>query len=261
MPNIAPPTSLAQIIPSSLPSDSPEGSSFWSSKGLVGGVFTVVGLAVLGIVSCFIFTCVKRIKKNGSQRYTRELCSDRSGRQHSRHGSSPCLDAYQEIDPFAAGSVVQVPGSAASLHREIGSGMVSNFSSPRSKTGHGSCSDDGHSSHDHSSSIYHGFSNVSYHTNFLGTRTNYARPESPLLSRVPRSVPLPPTLPEHSSEDPFSNPVAVPRSANTVLSTYVTPSSSLGAGRTDNRHEMDSDYVDQTHSSCYAGVTTSSASR
>lgn len=204
---------------------------------------------------------MKRTKKNGSRRYTRELYTNYFGRQHSRHGSSPSLDTCQEVDPFAAGSVVQVPGSAASLHRGFGSGMVSGPSTPNSKTRHGGYSDDGHSSHDHSSSMYHGFSNVSYHTGFSGTYTNCARPESPLFSQVPRSVPPPLSLPEHPSENLFSNPVAMPLSANTVLSTYATPSPLLGADRTDNRHETESDYVDQIHSFCYAGATTSSVSR
>lgn len=199
---------------------------------------------------------MKRTKKNDSRQYTRELYSNHPGRQHSRHGSSPSLDTYQEIDPFAAGSVVQVPGSAASLHRGIDGGMVSSPSTPNSKTRHVGYSDDGHSSHDHSSSTYHGFSNVSYHTSFLGTRANYARPESPLLSRVP-----PLSLPKYPSEDPFSSPVAVPLSANTVLSTHTTPSPLLGAGQIDNRHETESDYVDRIYSSCYAGATTSSVSR
>ncbi|KAJ3576194.1 hypothetical protein NP233_g587 [Leucocoprinus birnbaumii] len=266
------PTSPSQAHPA--PSSPPiavdaTSTGFWSNKGAVGGVFTVVGLIIAGILVFLLVTYIKRVKKNRSRRYDEELYStffDQGG--HSRNGSSngPSSLNYPPIDPFAAGEVVQVLGSAASLHHGFSGTAVGSSSPPGSKTGHGGyVSDDGHSSHGHSSSMHHGFSSISYHTGHSGSRANLARSDSPTFSQLPKSAPLPVSYPKSHTEDPFSNAAAVPLSANTVSSTYTVPSPLLGAGQVIPNRQADSDasyYADQIHSYYYgAGATAPSAPR
>ena len=77
-------------------------SSFWSNKGAVGGVSTIVGLVATVIISFLLFTYMRRTKKNGSRRYKEELFNSCFDRQQLRYGSSLVLITYPELDPFAA---------------------------------------------------------------------------------------------------------------------------------------------------------------
>jgi hypothetical protein len=219
----------------------------------VGGTFTVVGLLIAGIIISLLVTYVTYVRKNRAQRSDEELISSFFEQEHSRHGSSPGPESlyHLTLDPFAAREVVQVPGSAASLHGVPG-GTATRPPTPASKIGHGGYgSDDGHaSSHGHSSSNHLGFSSISYHTGRSDSRANLARSESPFFSQLPRPS-TSRSSPKLHPEDPFSDAAVVPLSANTASSTYMVPSPYFGVGQVNNVRQADSDasyHADPVHS-------------
>ncbi|KAF9453057.1 hypothetical protein P691DRAFT_119994 [Macrolepiota fuliginosa MF-IS2] len=161
------------------------------------------------------------------------------------------------MDPFAAGEVVQVPGSSASVHT---SGLVA-AGPPAHSTGYNGSDDDHTSSHGHASN-HHGFSSISYRTGLSDSRGNLAQPESQFFYQPQK--PAPPVLsPQLHPYNTTPSAMAVPLPATMSSSTYTTSSPyQVGVGQAHNIRQADLDanyYAGQIHYDTGAIAPTRSA--
>jgi len=231
-------TSTDQVDPSSTPpapvQASSSGTGFWNNKGAVGGTFTVVSLVILGAIVFLAANFVKRVRRNRARKLDEELYGNLFEPDHSRPASSHDARSltYSTVDPFAASEVVQVRNGGAPLPT---TGGTSNGPSAFMNAGYAGSNDSHTSSNDHSSSNYHGFNSISYHTGGPNSRGNFTQPEPPRFY-------LPPSV--SMQRHPYNNFTALPQSTSTIPLAYNSP----GVG-------LDAYHAGQLRSYYHAGTT------